>query len=184
MAEHVCPPWVGRLLASPIRKFFQNPDKILGPYIKEGMTVLEPGCAMGFFSLPAARMAGPKGKVICIDLQDAMLEALKKRAVKARLDDRLELRSCSSTSLKVDDLKETVDFTFAIAVVHEVPDQDNFFHELYQTLKPGRLFLFAEPKGHITQEAFDQSLSLAKRQGFAILNQGIKYGAVTAVLKK
>jgi 2-polyprenyl-3-methyl-5-hydroxy-6-metoxy-1,4-benzoquinol methylase len=77
MAKHVCPVWVGYLLSSPIRKLFQDPDKILGPYIKEGMTVLDFGCAMGFFSLPAARMVGSNGKVICIDIQKGMIEKLE-----------------------------------------------------------------------------------------------------------
>ena len=65
--EHVCPVWVGYLLASPVRKLIQNPKKLLSPYVEEGMTVLDAGCAMGFFSLPMARMVGPNGKVICGD---------------------------------------------------------------------------------------------------------------------
>jgi len=60
MAEKVCPVWVGYLLASPIRKLFQNPPKILSPYVENGMKVLDIGCVMGFFSLPLARMVGSK----------------------------------------------------------------------------------------------------------------------------
>jgi len=61
MAEKVYPVWVGYLLASPIRKLFQNLHKILGHYIEKGMKVLDVGCAMGFFSLPLAGMVGPMG---------------------------------------------------------------------------------------------------------------------------
>ena len=86
MAERVCPVWMGWWLASPVRKLFQNPEKILGPFIQPGMTVLEPGCAMGFFSLPAAKLAGPKGKVVCIDLQPGMIRQLSRRAAKAGTD--------------------------------------------------------------------------------------------------
>ena len=43
MAKHVCPVWVGYLLASPLRKLFHNPKKILGPYVEEGMKVLDIG---------------------------------------------------------------------------------------------------------------------------------------------
>jgi len=75
MAERTCPVWVGYLLASPVRKLFENPKKILGEYIKEGMTVLDLGCAMGFFSIPAARMVGPNGKIICVDVQEKMIFA-------------------------------------------------------------------------------------------------------------
>ena len=52
MADHVCPPWMGRLLLNPLRKLVESPKKIFAPFVKEGMVVLEPGCAMGFFTLP------------------------------------------------------------------------------------------------------------------------------------
>jgi 2-polyprenyl-3-methyl-5-hydroxy-6-metoxy-1,4-benzoquinol methylase len=58
MAQRVCPIWVGYLLASPVRKLYQNPKKILGAYVREGMKILDIGCAMGFFSLPLAEMTG------------------------------------------------------------------------------------------------------------------------------
>ena len=92
MSERVCPVWVGYLLASPLRKFAHNPDKILSPYVKEGMTVLDIGSAMGFFSIPMAQMVGPEGKVICVDMQEKMLERLQKRAHKAGVADRIETR--------------------------------------------------------------------------------------------
>ena len=69
MAHQICPTWVGYLLLSPLRKLLENPDKILRCFIREGMTVLEPGCDMGYFTLPVARMVGPRGKVVAVDLQ-------------------------------------------------------------------------------------------------------------------
>ena len=122
MAEHVCPVWIGYLLASPLRKLFQNPDKILSPWVREGMTVLDVGCAMGFFTLPLARMVGPSGKVVCIDLQEKMIQALSRRARKADLLDRIDARICPSDSLGLADLNGQIDFTLLMAVVHEVPD--------------------------------------------------------------
>lgn len=69
MAEHVCRPWIGYLLASPIRRLLHNPRKILAPYVRDGMTVLEPGPGMGFFTLELARMVGPTGRVVALDMQ-------------------------------------------------------------------------------------------------------------------
>ena len=51
MAEWVCPWWLGYFLASPIRRWMQDPAKILAPHVREGMIVLEPGPGMGFFTL-------------------------------------------------------------------------------------------------------------------------------------
>jgi hypothetical protein len=46
MAHRVCPWWIGYLLANPLRRWLgQDPAKILSPYVREGMTVLEPGSA-------------------------------------------------------------------------------------------------------------------------------------------
>ena len=70
MAHGVCPFWVGYLLLSPLRKLFESPDRILGPFVTEGMMVLEPGCGMGYFTLPLARMVGAKGKVVALEIQD------------------------------------------------------------------------------------------------------------------
>src|SRR5437867_3779272 len=77
-SHSVCPWWIGYILASPVRKLMHNPHTILAPYVNKGMTVLDFGSAMGFFSIPLAQMVGPAGKVICVDMQEKMLERLKK----------------------------------------------------------------------------------------------------------
>jgi len=74
---------VGHLLASPLRRFAQDPAKILGAHVTPGMTVLDVGCATGFFSLPLARLVGPGGRVVCADLQEPLLRALERRARRA-----------------------------------------------------------------------------------------------------
>ncbi|TFH43073.1 MAG: methyltransferase type 11, partial [Chrysiogenales bacterium] len=89
---HVCPWWLGFFLASPLRKLFQNPEKILGPHVREGMTLVDVGSGMGFFSLPMARMAGPGGRVICFDVQEKMLRHLARRAAGAGLSGIIETR--------------------------------------------------------------------------------------------
>ena len=184
MAEKVCPVWVGYLLASPVRRLFQNPDKILSPYIEDGMTVLDIGCAMGFFSLSAAKMVGPNGKVICMDIQEEMIKSLRKRALKAGVTDRIETRICTQNSLELDDMTEKIDFAFAIAVAHEIPDVSGFFSEIYKTLKPGHKFLVIEPKGHISVEEFEKTVSIAGEKGFTVIDRPKARSGRVVVLKK
>ncbi len=169
MARGVCPVWVGYLLASPVRKLLQNPEKILSPYVKQGMKVLDVGSAMGFFSLPFARMVGPNGKVICVDMQEKMIQSLEKRARKAGLSDRIELRICNQNSLGLDEFKEKIDFAFASAVVHEVTDAASFFSEIYKGIKQGGKFLVIEPKGHVTEKDFEVSILVAGKNGFSVI---------------
>jgi ubiquinone/menaquinone biosynthesis C-methylase UbiE len=168
MANRVCPFWVGYLLISPLRTLMQNPDKILKPYISLGMTVLDIGCGMGFFSLPLARMTGANGKVICVDVQEKMIISLKKRAKKAGLTDRIETRICHQSSLGLDDLHEEIDFALAFAVVHEIPNTTRFFDETYRALKPTGSLLITEPKGHVSEKDFQRTISIAQQNGFKI----------------
>jgi ubiquinone/menaquinone biosynthesis C-methylase UbiE len=184
MAKHLCPVWIGYLLASPIRKLFQNPDKMLRGYIEENMTVLDVGCAMGFFSIPAAKMAGANGKIICIDVQKKMLKVLEKRASKRGLINRIETRLCDENSLGLNDIPERIDFAFAVAVVHEVRDSWFFFAEILKALKPGHKFLVVEPKGHVSAEEFEKTISIAKENGFIVIDRAQARSGRIAVLKK
>lgn len=167
MAEHhVCPVWIGYFLASPLRRIVQNPEKILAPYILPAMTVMDVGCAMGFFSLPMAEMVGPKGRVVCVDLQKKMLDSLEKKARKVGLAQRIESRLCSDNSLEIDDLANQVDFALAFAVGHEVAQISRLFEEIRTALKKGALLLFAEPKNHVHRDQFDRSARAAQEAGF------------------
>jgi hypothetical protein len=56
MAHSVCPWWLGYFLAGPLRRLWQDPEGILRPFVSEGMTVVEPGCGMGF-SAVAGRLS-------------------------------------------------------------------------------------------------------------------------------
>ena len=166
MAERICPFWVGYFLLNPLRKFLENPDKILGRFVRKGMIVLEPGCGMGYFTLPLARMVGAQGRVVAVEVQPRMLSVLGRRARKAGLSDRIDLRQAGAGGLGVEDLSDEVDFATAHHVVHEVPDQTSFFTEVWKALKPGGKLLVVEPKGHVSQDQFEQSVAAAEKIGF------------------
>lgn len=165
MQDHICPPWIGRLLLSPLRRLVENPSRIFAPFVEEGMVVLEPGCAMGYFTLPLARMVGHEGRVIAVDVQPRMLAALERRARRAGLIDRIEIRTAGPDGLGVDDLRAAADFCPVIHVAHEVPDQGRFFAQIASTLRPGGRLLLIEPRWHVTEEGFEQSRAAAAAAG-------------------
>ena len=169
MADRVCPWWIGYLLASPIRKFFENPRKIIGDYVKPGMAVLDVGCAMGYFSLRAARAVEPEGKVFAIDLQPRMINSLKRRAKRKGLSDRIDARVCGVNSLGIDDLHEKIDFALVIHVLHEVPDPARLMAEIFASLKPNARMLILEPKGHVSEEGFEETGAAAEKAGFKFI---------------
>jgi len=184
MKNHVCPWWLGYLLANPVRRLLQDPHAILAPYVREGMTVLEPGPGMGFFTLELARLVGPAGRVVAVELQPQMLEGLKRRAAKAGLLERIEARPAASDSLVVSDLAGQVDFALAFAVVHELPAAGPFFLEIASALKPAASLLVAEPKGHVKPTEIASELEAAAQAGLELVDRPPIRRSHAALLKK
>lgn len=162
----------------------QDPDEILKKYVAKDMKVLDVGCAMGYFSLPLAKLVGKSGKVVCVDMQEKMIDTLIKRAEKENVHNRIETRICSQNSLNVSDIEEKMDFALAFAVVHEVPDRLRLFKEINQVLKAGGTLLVAEPKGHVSAKAFDESVELAKKAGFSISEKPVVGRSYAVLLRK
>ncbi len=171
MSQRVCPWWLGYFLASPIRRWMMNPRDVIGPYVRPGFTVLEPGPGMGFFTLPVAQLVGKSGHVIAVDLQTKMIHNLKRRAEKAKLLDRIDARVATTKSLSMDDLHERVDMTLAFAMVHELPDGHPFFREIATASKPGALLLIAEPSGHVKADKFEAEIREAQAAGFTVVDR-------------
>jgi len=171
-------------MTSPIRRWVEKPEDLLGPYIKEGMTVLEPGPGMGFFTLPLSRMVGPSGRVIAVDIQEKMLDGLRRRAAKAGLMPRIEARLAQSDSLGIEDLGGKVDFVLAYAMVHEMPSAENFFQQVAAALKPGGNMLFAEPAGHVNLKKFTEETEAAHSAGLHEVSHPLVKRSHAALLQK
>jgi SAM-dependent methyltransferase len=185
MSKRVCPWWLGYLLASPVRRWLsEDPTEILQPYVREGMTIFEPGPAMGFFTLELARRAGRSGRVIAVDVQPKMIAGLKRRAAKAGLQDRIDARVVAADSTAVSDLAGKVDFTLAFAMVHEMPSASRFFGEAAEVSKPGSTLLLAEPRGHVTAQEFEAELQEAAKVGFTVVERPSIRRSHAALLKK
>jgi ubiquinone/menaquinone biosynthesis C-methylase UbiE len=163
----VCPWYLGYLLASPVRRLLENPERMLRPFVRPGMTVLEPGSGMGFFSLPLARLVGADGRVVCVDLQRRMIDGLRRRARKAGVLDRVETAVCSSDNLGIGAWAGRIDLALVIHVIHEVPDADRFLRQIHAALRPGGRLVVIEPKGHVTPEQFEETLAAAEAVGFS-----------------
>jgi len=184
MATHVCPIWVGYFLASRLRKLLQDPVRIIGPYVRPNMTVLDFGCAMGFFSLPMAEAVGRGGKVVCVDIQPRMLDVLKRRAARAGLLDRIECHVCRQDSIDLKGYDAGFDFALAFAVLHEVSAPQRILGDLSRLLKDGAHLLLAEPAGHVTPEEVEHTVTLAREHGFVMTSALLIRSAHAALLTR
>jgi len=163
---HVCPWWFCYSFDNPLRRLFHDPEPLLAPYVKSGMTVVDIGCGMGYFTIPLARITGSGGKVIAVDLQQRMLDGLVRRASKARVADRVIPHRCQKESLGVEG---PADFALAFWMVHEVTDKPRFFRELLALLTEEGRLLLVEPKYHVTLGGFNRTLAVCREAGFHLV---------------
>ncbi|PIE89520.1 MAG: SAM-dependent methyltransferase [Acidobacteria bacterium] len=177
----VCPVEYSGILDNHIRKLFQNPEKILKPYLQEGMTVLDVGCGPGFFSLQMAKMVGESGKVIATDLQEGMLQKIQSKIEGTVLKNRITLHKCEEDKIGI---LEQFDFILLFYVVHEILDQSAFFSELFSLLKRNGSALIVEPPFHVSKSTFQQNLQFAKEAGFFVSDGPKMLFHQTAIIKK
>ena len=163
MAKHVCPWWLAYTFDNPLRRIFHKPEEIFSPYLTDGMTAIDLGCGMGYFSISMAKMVGGTGRIISVDLQQKMLETLKKRAQKAGVSNRITTLLCDENSIGI---HEEVDFALAFWMAHETPDECTFLTQVHAILKISGKLLLAEPRGHVTGAEFKKTVSLAQEAGF------------------
>ena len=166
--HHVCPWQHGPLLASAFRRLLQSPDRLLGPYLRRGMTAVDIGCGMGYFTIPMKGLVGVEGTVIAVDLQPEMLEGLKQRAEKAGCPG-IELHQCGNGSLELGEWTGCADFALVFWMLHEAPDSRHLIGEVHSLLSENGRLLLAEPNGHVNAERFDECRDMIVSLGFKLL---------------
>jgi SAM-dependent methyltransferase len=139
---------------------------------------------MGFFTPELARLVGPNGRVVAVDVQPKMVAGLKRRIAKAGFADRVDARLAPADSLNIGDLAGQVDFTLAFALVHEMPGSASFFKQVAEASKAGARMLLAEPAGHVKPELFNAELQDAARAGFQVVGRPTIERCQAALLEK
>ena len=179
--NRICPVGLASHLDNRFRRWVQNPEKILKPYIEEGMTVLDVGCGPGFFSVDMAKMVGESGRVIAADLQEGMLQKLRKKIQGTELEERIILHQCDENRIG---LSEHVDFILLFYMVHEVPDAEGLFNEIETILKPKGLVFVVEPPLHVSQRAFENTIQKARDAGLSVVERPHVFLSKAVLLKR
>ena len=163
--QPTCPWWFLFTFDNPLRKLYQDPFRILTPYITKGDQVVDLGCGMGYFSIPLASLVGEQGQVTSVDLQPRMLEGLKRRAERAELLDRITLHQCAQDQIGI---SGQVDFVLAFWMVHEVHNSKDFLDQIWDMLKNQGRLLIVEPYLHVSDRDFRETEREVLQTGFLV----------------
>jgi ubiquinone/menaquinone biosynthesis C-methylase UbiE len=107
--------------------------------VKRGDVVCDMGCGNGFYTLKLARLVGPKGKVIAVDIQREMLGLLDDRAKQERITN---IDTVLGTVVDPKLPKESLDLVLLVDVYHEFSHPEQMLAAIRQSLKPtGRVAL-------------------------------------------
>ena len=105
--------------------------------VRPGETVVDLGSGAGLDLLIAAERVGPSGRVIGVDMTDAMIEKARENMQRAGADN-VEVRKGIIEELPVED--GSVDWVISNCVINLSPEKDRVFAEMRRVLKPGGRF--------------------------------------------
>jgi len=162
---HICPWWLAYTFDNPLRRLFQDPFKITGSYLRPGSRAADVGCGMGYFSVAMAGIVGPQGKVYAIDIQEKMLAITMGRIRKRGLSSRVVPLLCTGAGLN---MPSNLDFVLIFWAAHEIPDHSRLFLEVGSSLCAGGGLLLAEPRFHVKERPFVESVAAARKAGFTV----------------
>lgn len=101
---------------------------------RPGETVVDIGAGSGMDSFLAAKAVGAAGKVIAVDMTEAMLLRGRENVALTGLR-QIDYRAGLAESLPVDDA--SVDLVISNGVINLSPDKDGVFREAFRVLRSG-----------------------------------------------
>lgn len=178
-----CPVWVHRLIEmdNPFTKANQTEEIIKNLDLSSGMHVLDAGCGPGRLSIPMAKSIGAKGFLTAMDLQEGMLDIVRKKAQESNLGNILYLQAgIGEGKLQ----PGQYDRIILVTVLGEIPQQEKAMLELYQSLKEGGILAITESIFDPHFQKKELVLRLALSCGFKVKGFAGNRLAYTYLFKK
>ena len=169
-ARSVFPAAQANALLNPLRRLIQDPATLVEDCgIAAGECVLELGPGPGYFTAHAAAAVGGRGRIICADLQAAMLERLRSHL---RPDAAPVVRVVAADAMRLPFADASFDRAFLVSMLGEVPDPARAVAELQRVVRPGGVVAFCETindpdyvrEGHLRRLCWDAGVAFVARR--------------------
>jgi len=112
--------------------------KIEKAEIKPGYVILDYGCGPGSYSIAAAKIVGPSGKIYAADIHHSAIKEVNKRAMKKNLKHIETIQTDCKTRLE----PNSIDIIICFDVLHGIEDKNCILKEFYRVLKPESILSF------------------------------------------
>lgn len=99
-----------------------------------GVDMADIGCGIGYFSIPAAEIAGASSKIYALDVSAEMLDEVEKRELEAGASN-IRCIKVDEYNLKLGD--QSVGYAILSNVLHEIEDKKRYVCEIYRILQSG-----------------------------------------------
>lgn len=126
--------WLDGIPEASIESFAGTGNPFNLGVLQSGRKVVDVGSGAGIDSLIAARMVGPEGQVVGVDMTPAMLGKAQRAAIEAGISN-VEFRQGYAEALPIED--EWADVIISNGVLNLVPDKQAALEEMARVLRPG-----------------------------------------------
>jgi len=156
------------------RRKWQDPERILSVSgLKPGMTFADIGCGRGYFTIPAARIVGEKGKVLASDVDPESIGILVQKAKTEGLNN-IETKTGKAEEIIL--CKACADMVFFGQCLHDFEDAQKALLNARKTIKQEGTLINVDWKKHEMDKGppvdirFDEEYAsgLIRKAGFEI----------------
>jgi ubiquinone/menaquinone biosynthesis C-methylase UbiE len=131
------------IAAGPYRNRAQPPSMIIEAIAaRPGMTVVDVGCGSGLYTVAVAKAVQPEGLVYAVDIQEGMLEKLRKRMEREGVENITPILADAEGRIPLDD--GIADAVFSVAVIPEIPNPVKAMEQIKRLMTDDGVFAEAE----------------------------------------